>query len=73
MSIIFYVVGREGEDCYYDLRRFLLKQTYFKRITFLDKGDIFRTGRFEVSIKEAKEMIHSKKGGMAWSKSEEAK
>jgi len=50
-----------------------MKQTFSERIRIVDKGDIIATGRFEVTIKETKELIHSKKGGMGWPRSEEVK
>jgi hypothetical protein len=65
-----YVTGREGEHCYYDERRFLLKQTYSKRITFVDKGGIFSTGR---SHHRNKGSTQSKNRGMWWPTSKETK
>jgi hypothetical protein len=67
-----YVTSREGEHCYYDERLFLLtvKQTYAKRITFVDKGDIFSTGR---SHHRNKGSTQSKNRGMWWPTSKETK
>lgn len=58
---------------FYQLRRFLLQQAFADRIKVVAKEDMYATGRFEVVIKETKELIHSKKAGMGLPQTDESK
>jgi predicted Rdx family selenoprotein len=58
---------------FYNLRYFLEQQPFSSRIKVVGKRDMIATGRFEVTVKETKETIHSKKAGMGWPTTNEKK
>lgn len=50
-----------------------MEQRFSDRIKIVGKRDFFATGRFEVTVKETKATIHSKKAGKGWPTTPEKK
>ena len=53
------------------MKDYLKQQPYADRIKVVGKRDLVATGRFDVILKDSKEIIHSRKSGMGWPQGKE--